>query len=58
MLIKRVGETKASKRWFKAAVFFQILAVSTAVASLYLFVYGMLEISDVITHLNNPTTSR
>jgi len=49
-----VRKTKASKRWFIAAVFFQIFAVSAAVGSLFLFVYGMLGISDVITNLNKP----
>ena len=44
-----LSETEASKRWATAISVFQVLAVGAGFASLVLFVYGILEVRDVIS---------
>lgn len=49
-----LAETRDSKRWYNAAVFFQVLAVLSVAVSLGLFIYGMLEIKTVISGQLSP----
>jgi hypothetical protein len=44
-------ETGTSRRWKRAAITFQLLAIGLAFGSLFLFIYGMLEVKNAIAHL-------
>lgn len=48
-----VTDTTASKWWYRASAAFQILSVAAGVASLVCFIYGMVDVRDAITALQN-----
>jgi hypothetical protein len=52
-----IRETNASKAWKVAIWIFQIVSVGTCIASITLFVIGMLDIQEVISTLKQPVST-